>query len=101
GGSPDGEAIAKPRVEDVAAQYEHCAVDRDVVASMNLADNAQVVGELCVGRKCIEIAKLGIDVEIQQERHPGILASLPDDYSISITFAVVRCCGNRCRLERR
>jgi len=41
-----------------------------------------------VGRKCIEISKLGIDVEVQQERHPGILGSLPDDDSISITLVV-------------
>src|SRR5688572_13818064 len=64
---------------------------------MNLADNAEVVGELFVGRQCIEISKLGIDVEVQQERHSGIVGSLPDDYSISITLVVLGC-GNRCRL---
>ena len=50
---------------------------------MNLADNAQVVGESFVGRKCVEISELGIDVELQQERHLGVFGSLPDDHSIS------------------
>ena len=55
---------------------------------MNLADNAQVVGELCVGRKCIEIAKLGIDVEVQQERDLGVRGSLPDDDAISMSHCL-------------
>ena len=57
---------------------------------LNLADNAQMVGESVVGVKCIEISDLGIDVEPQQERH---LASsdvcqmtIPSWYTIVLRF---------------
>ena len=36
-------------VEDVAGEIEHLAIYRDVVASMNVADIAKVVGESFVG----------------------------------------------------
>jgi hypothetical protein len=43
-----------------------------VVAGMNLADAAQVVGERLVAILSVEISELGIDVELQQERHLGV-----------------------------
>ncbi len=44
GGRPDGEAVSRPLVENVTAQDEHRTVHRDVVARMNLAGNAQMIG---------------------------------------------------------
>ena len=98
GGRPDGEAVSRPLVENVAAQDEHRAIDRDVVARMNLAGNAQVVGERLVAIQGVEISELGIDVELQQERHLGVCGSFPDDDSISITIVVCLWCGTGCRL---
>ena len=93
GGRPDGEAVSRPRVENVAAQDEHGAIDRDVVARMNIADNAQVVGVGRVAILGVEISDLGIDVELQQERHRSVCRSFPDDDSISITIVDCRWCG--------
>src|SRR5262245_6654083 len=86
GGRPDGEAISGPLVENVAAQDEHRAVDRDVVAGMNFADNAQMVGESLVAVLGVEISELGVDVELQQEGHLRIGGSFPNDDSILITI---------------
>ena len=77
GGRPDGEAVSRPRVENVAAQDEHRAVDRDVVARMDLARNAQVVGEGLVAVQGVEISELGVDVELQQERHLSASGQFP------------------------
>ena len=55
---------------------------------MNVADNAEVVGERFVGRKCIEISELSVDVEPQQEGHLGVRSSFPDDDPISIAIGV-------------
>ena len=92
GGRPDGEAVSRPLIEHVAAEDEHRAIDRDVVARMNLAANAQVVGERLVAALGVEIAELGVDVELQQERHVRVRGSFPDDDSVFIAFvlAVVR-----------
>ena len=58
---------------------------------MNIADNAQMVGESFVAIKGIEISELGIDVELQQERHLGVVGSFPDYDSLSGNAR--RCCG--------
>ena len=42
-----------------------------------------MVGESFVAIKCIEISELGIVVEPQQERHLGVVGSLPDYDSLS------------------
>jgi hypothetical protein len=46
---PDCEVIARLSVEHVAVEDEHRAVYGDVVAPMDLADNAEMVGESLVG----------------------------------------------------
>jgi hypothetical protein len=40
--------------------------------------------------QCVEISKLGIDVEGSAGKAPWPFRSLPDDYSISIAIVVVR-----------
>ena len=99
GGRPDGEAVSRPLVENVAAQDEHRAIDRDVVARVNLAGHAQVVGERLVAIQGVEIPELGIDVELQQERHLVVCGSFPDDDAILV--AIVGCLCRRRETVRR
>jgi hypothetical protein len=87
-GRPDGEPVSRPLVENVAAQNEHGAIDGDVVALMNLAGHAQVIGEIRVGILSVEISELSIDVELQQERQASVCRSFPNDDSISIAIVV-------------
>ena len=94
GGRPDGEAVSRPLVENVAAQDEHRAVDGDVVARVNVAGHAQMVGERLVATLGVEIPELGIDVELQQERHLVVCGSLPDDDAILVPI-VCLCRGGR------
>ena len=86
GGRPDGEAVSRPRVEDVAAEDEHRAVDGDVVAGVDLAFDTEVIGVFLVAVLGVEIAKLGVDVELQQERHLRVCRRFPDDHPIPITL---------------
>src|SRR6185503_9222096 len=68
---------------------------RNIVPSVNLADNAQMVGESFVAVKGIEVTDLSIVVEPQQERHLGVVRSLPNNNSILVTLAAVwRLCGS-------
>ena len=53
---------------------------------MNLADNAQMVGEGGVAVEGVEISNLGIVVELQQERDLRVFGILPDDNSILIVI---------------
>ena len=55
---------------------------------MNPPDHAQVIGEIHVGILSVEVSELGIDVELQQERHPGVRGSLPDDDAISMSHCL-------------
>jgi hypothetical protein len=55
---------------------------------MNIAGNAQVVGESLSLSRVLRYRSLGIDVELQQERHLSVFGSFPDDDSISITIVV-------------
>ena len=100
GGRPDGEAVSRPLVENVAAQDEHRAIDRDVVARMHLALNAQMVDVGLVAIHGVEISELRVDVELQQERHTRVCGGFPDDDAISITIgAWCLWCGNGRRLS--
>src|SRR4030095_680345 len=67
---------------------------RYVVACMNLADSPQMVGESFVAIKGIEISELGIDVEVQQKRHLGVVGSFPDYHSLLVALRTCRLCGN-------
>jgi hypothetical protein len=87
GGGPDGEAVPCPLVENVAAQDKHRAIDGDVVAPVNLAGHAQVVGVRVVAVEGVEIAELSIDVELQQERQRSVRRGLPDDDAIPVAIA--------------
>ncbi len=64
---------------------------------MNVALNAQMVGEGVVAILGVEIADLGIDVELQQEWHRRVCGSFPDDHAISIAIRGFRCWRNRYR----
>ena len=104
-GRPDGEAVSRPRVEHVAAEDEHGAIDGDVVARMHITAHAQMVGVRQVAVLGVEISELGIDVELQQERHLGVWRRFPDDHSILVAIvgrrgrgAGCRLCGRTCRL---
>src|SRR5689334_1580898 len=68
---------------------------------MNIAGNAQVVGESLVAIKGVEISELGIDVELQQKRHFSVLAGFPDYHSISVTTVVCLWCRNGVRCRHR
>ena len=85
---PDGEAVSRSRVENVAAQDEHRAIDRDVVTHMNVAGNTQVVGVSLVAILSVEISELGIDIELQQEGHLLAWWRFPDDDAIAIALGV-------------
>src|SRR4030095_3202333 len=97
-GRPDGEAVSRPLVENVAAEDEHRTIDGNVVACVNLAGTAQVIGERLVATLGVEIPELRIDVELQQEGYPSVSWSLPDDDAISITIVARLRCGSGCRL---
>jgi len=58
-----------------------------------------MVGESIVGIKCIEISDLGIDVELQQERHFSVFGGLPDNNSIPVTIVIPT--RDRCDLLER
>ena len=98
-GRPHGAAVTQPLVEDVAAQDEHRAIDRDVVARMNVAAAAQVVGELLIAVLGVEISELSIDVEFQEKWHRRVGRSFPDDHAISITLVAGLWCRSGCRLS--
>ncbi len=74
--------------EHVAGQDEHRAVHGYIVASMHVADNAQMVGEGIVAVFRVEVSELGIDVELQQERHLRIVGIFPDNNSILVMIVV-------------
>src|SRR4051794_30317616 len=66
---------------------------------MDLADNAQMVGESRVGIGRVEIADLGIDVEPQEQRHVGVIGRLPNHDPILV--ALVRLALGCLRWEGR
>ena len=86
GGSPDGQAITHPFVEDVAPQNKHRAVYCNVVSSVDLTDIAEMVGESIIAIKSIEISKLGIIVEPQRKGHLRVLRSSPNNNSILVAI---------------
>ena len=53
---------------------------------MHLADNAQMVSEGIVAVLRVEVSELGIDVELQQERHLRIVGILVNGDSILVTI---------------
>jgi len=62
-GRLDHEAISQLLVEDVAAQNKHRAIHSNIVASVDLVDIAQMVGESFVAVERIEVSDLRIVVE--------------------------------------
>jgi hypothetical protein len=52
--------------------------------ALTVANDAQVIGEGFVGRGGVEVPDLGVDVELQQERHLGVVGGLPDDDAVLV-----------------
>src|SRR6185369_6960123 len=98
GGSPDGEAVSNPLVEDVATQNEHRTIYRYIVACMDVANSSQMVSESFFAIEGIQISELGIDVEVHQKGHLGVFRSLHEYDSLSVTLWVWLLRSNGCWL---
>src|SRR5213076_3369359 len=86
GGRPDGQAILQPLIKHVAGEDKHRAVDRNVIAVMNLSDIAKMIRKRVFAVKGVEVSDLGIVVELQQERHLSIVGVLINNNSVLIAI---------------
>jgi hypothetical protein len=87
------------RVEHVAREDEHRPVDGDVIPSMDVADDAEMVSEGALAVERVEISKLGVVVESQEKGNLGVLGVLPDDDAILIVIVLLlrfdgACCAD-------
>ena len=54
--------------------------------SCDVADDAQMVGEGVVGIRRIEIADLGVDIELEHRRHAGFLGGPEQDQAVLVAL---------------
>ncbi len=72
---PHGDLVARALRAEPAAQVHHRAMELDVVARVDVVDDAEVIGELLLGRELVDVAheRIGADRQLRE------LAAMDDE----------------------